>query len=111
MPDKRREPRFPVLVPLRVLDMGTGEPIGELANLSRHGMMLLSRYLIQPNQILQVEIALPSDGKLPERINLGIESLWYEEDDDADQYWIGFQIIDLAPENTQLLETLIAEFC
>lgn len=111
MSERRREPRFPVLVPLRVLDTGTGELVGELANLSKHGLMLLTQYMIQPNQILQVEISLPSDGELPEKLNLGIESLWFEEDNEAGQYWVGFQIIDLAPESTEMLDTLIQEFC
>lgn len=111
MSERRKEIRVPVLVPLDVYDHGAGELLGELANLSLHGMLLLSRRCIDPNRILQVDIPLPeslSDGGMT--LCLGIESLWAEEDATGDQYWCGFQIIDYAPQALHVLEKLIAEF-
>lgn len=111
MSERRKEPRVPVLVPLRVYDQGSGKVLGELANLSRHGMMLLSQGLIEPNRVFQVEIPLPeSQGFAGTRLCLGIESLWFEQDEGGSQYWIGFEIIDFAPRAAELLDYLIGQF-
>ncbi len=111
MLERRREPRVPVLISLRVYDQGSGEVLGELANLSRHGMMLLSQHLIEPGRVFQVEIPLPENQSLAgTRLCLGIESLWFEQDEGGGQYWLGFEIIDFAPWAAELLDYLIAQF-
>ncbi len=110
MIERRKEPRVLVTVPLRVCDLGSGEVLGELVNLSRHGMLLLSQCLIEPNRVFQVEIPLPEAlGFLGARLRLGIESLWYEPGE-GNQYWVGFTIIDFAPEAIELLDRLIVQF-
>lgn len=111
MPERRKEPRVPVLISLRVYDQGSGEVLGELANLSRHGMMLLSQRLIEPNRVFQVEIPLPENQSFAgTRLCLGIESLWFEQDEEGGHYWLGFEIIDFAPRAAELLDYLIAQF-
>ncbi|MCX8049801.1 MAG: PilZ domain-containing protein [Methylohalobius sp.] len=111
MSERRKEPRVPVLIPLRVYDQGSGEILGELANLSRHGMMLLSHRLIEPGRVFQVEIPVPKDQSLGStRLFLGIESLWFEPDEGGMQYWLGFSIIHFAPGAVELLDDLIAQF-
>ncbi|GAB4358527.1 MAG: PilZ domain-containing protein [Methylohalobius sp. ZOD2] len=111
MSERRKEPRVPVLIPLRVHDQGSGEVLGELANLSRRGMMLFGQRSIEPNRVFQVEIALPESRDLTtNRLGLGIESLWTERDEGDGRYWIGFEIIDFAPQAAELLEQLIDQF-
>lgn len=111
MSERRKEPRIPVLETLQVYECETGLLLGELVNLSRHGMMILGRRCIGPNRIFRVEIPFPETLITnAHSLCLGVESLWFEQDESGDQYWIGFQIIDFDPPAATLLESLITEF-
>ncbi len=110
MSERRKEPRVPILIPLQVFDCSSDRALGELVNLSRHGLMLLCRQLIEPNRIMQIEIPLPKPVESEASLCLGVESLWREADDAQERFWVGFQIIDCSPKMTSVLEKLLEEF-
>ncbi len=107
--ERRKEPRIPIGVPLPVIDQGSGDPLGELVNLSCHGMMLLSPRPIEINRIFQVTIPLPSRFSDPV-LTLGVESLWLEAGESRERFWVGFQIIDCSPQMAVVVEELLREF-
>ncbi len=108
--ERRKEPRIPIGVPLPVIDQGSGDPLGELVNLSRHGMMLLSPRPIEINRIFQVTVPLPHSRLSDPDLNVGVESLWLEADESRERFWVGFQIIDCSPRMAAVVEELLREF-
>ncbi len=111
MSERRKELRIPVLKPLQAIDDASGESIGTLANISYSGLLLLCQQCIEPNRVLQLKVPIPDSliSGAPELI-LGVESVWAEADGSGKNHWCGFQIIDYAPQATQILARLINEF-
>ncbi len=110
MSERRKEPRIPIGVPLPVIDQGSGDSLGELVNLSRHGMMILSPRPIEINRIFQVTIPLPLPRLSNSGLNVGVESLWREADESRERFWVGFQIIDCSPRMAAVVAELLEEF-
>ncbi|BCX82531.1 hypothetical protein MIT9_P2117 [Methylomarinovum caldicuralii] len=109
MQDRRREPRIAVSVPLQVHDLARECYLGNLANISSGGLMLFAPTAIACNRIFQIGITLPEPLLTQEknRLDLGVESLWQESCDEGEGFWVGFQIIDLQPQDKALLGRLI----
>ncbi len=108
--ERRKEPRIPIAASLPVIDQGSGVPLGELVNLSRHGMMLLSPRPIEINRVFQVTIPMSDSRFSNQDLSVGVESLWLEADDCRERFWVGFQIIDCSPRMVAVVEELLREF-
>ena len=109
MQERRREPRIAVSVPLQVYDLARECYLGNVANVSRGGLMLFSPTAIGGNRIFQIAVTLPETVGAQDKTQLflGVESLWQESCDDGQGFWVGFQIIDLQPQDAVLLDRLI----
>ena len=102
----RRHPRIEVPENVRVRDAHSGEILGQLVNLSVDGFMLVGPLRIPAGTVRQVCIPLAQPGTAGE-LTVGVESLWCQDANDSGSHWSGFQIIDISPEQRQLLDSMV----
>jgi hypothetical protein len=89
---------------IEVTDTMTGKTIGHVGNLSVEGMLLISHQALPPNALYQFSFNLPAvKGADSRRIEIGVHEQWSESASAPGQFWSGFRIIDIAPEDQQLL--------
>ena len=91
-------------------ELRSGEIIGQLANITTEGLMLIGPSEITPGSLLQLSMALPEPIDGTDRIEFGVESLWTQPTGSGGRYWTGFQIIDIAPSHSAVIETLTADW-
>ena len=96
---KRRHPDQQV----QVVNSMTGEPIGQIGNLSNDGMMLISFREIRADGLYQFNFPLHRDGGLPIEIEVGMHEQWSEPASVPGQYWAGFRIVSISADDQELL--------
>ncbi|MBK6727356.1 MAG: PilZ domain-containing protein [Xanthomonadales bacterium] len=96
---KRRDPEIPV----QVIDSMTGEPIGQIGNLSPDGMMLIASREVRADALYQFNFPLPINRHAPIEIEVGMHEQWSEPASVPGQYWAGFRIVSISPEDQELL--------
>lgn len=101
--DKRKQMRKEVAMPLAVVDVNTGAEIGDLANISSEGCMVLARRALPAHSVFQLALALPTLIHGMDTVYFGAESLWCNAAADQEQYWIGFHLIDISPQDSEVL--------
>ncbi len=110
MQERRNLKRRHLLYYLRVFDAATGVLLGKLVDISADGMMLISEQAIELDRCFQLEMDLPANEGITERISFTARSAWCREDINPDFYDTGFQIVKLDPGTSQLIERLIDHF-
>jgi hypothetical protein len=103
---QRRERRIELDKPPNIRDANSGSLIGQLANVSRNGLMVVGPCSIAPGTVLQLHIALKINGELQDLL-VGAENLWCHDANETGAYWSGFQIIDISPGHRQLLDVIL----
>lgn len=101
--DKRKQMRKEVATPLAVVDVNTGAEIGDLANISTDGCMVLARRPLPAHSVFQLALTLPRVIHGVDTLYFGAESLWCNATDDQEHYWIGFHLIDISPQDSEVL--------
>jgi hypothetical protein len=102
--DLRKTLRKEIATRLAVVDVNTGHMIGDLANISSDGFMVLSREPVPMNSVFQLSLALPKVIQGVDTAYFGAESLWSNPTDDGGHYWIGFHIIDISKQDDEVLK-------
>ncbi len=106
--ERRKSPRKTVTYPIPVIDSDRDHILGHLADISLEGFMLLAQDPLDINRVFQVRMEIP-EACGGQAIPLGVESLWRETSNSHGKYWVGFQIIDISPRDSQRLHMLIEE--
>lgn len=103
MQDQRRVERhiFEDVIPVH--DAVTNEQIGQLANLSEHGLMLITRQKFETQALFRIHFDLPD---FEQTFKLGVESLWVSDALSRNMFWVGFEIIDIDQEQRAQLAML-----
>ncbi len=103
MQDQRRLERhiFDEVIP--VYDAVTNEQIGQLANLSEQGLMLITRQKFDTEALFRVHFSLPD---IEQPFKLGVESLWVNDAMSRNMFWVGFEIIDIDQQQSAQLALL-----
>ncbi len=106
--DQRREPRLEILENLNVSDVGSGQILGQLANISSEGLMLVSPRPLSTGRSYRLLIPLVSEGIDGARIEVTAESLWCEDVNNSGTYWTGFHITTISAADQSLLNKLVS---
>ena len=99
MIEHRRSPRKPPGVIIQVTNMMTGEVIGRLGNISAEGMMLVGNRPIIEDALYQLSFHLPDEHGRLHPIEVGVHEQWSEPASIPGQFWAGFRIIDIDPQD------------
>lgn len=106
--DKRKQTRKDLAARLALVDINSGMEIGDLANISRDGFMVLARRPLPAQSVFQLALSLPMLIRGVDTLSLGAESLWCNPTEDGEHYWVGFHVIDIAPQDQDVLDQLLA---
>ena len=90
-----------------VIDRKTGESIGHLVDLTFDGMKIKGREPIGKGRSFSLTIELPTEVKDCEEIHVAVRSLWCEKNPEAGEYYIGFEILSLAPPYGEIVDALV----
>lgn len=101
--EQRKQTRKEVATRLAVVDVNTGVEIGDLANISSDGFMVLARRALPARSVFQLALTLPKLIRGVDTLYFGVESLWCNPAEDQDHFWIGFHVIDISPQDSEVL--------
>jgi hypothetical protein len=106
MIENRRSRRKQANTTAPVTNALTGETIGSIGNLSSDGMLLIADRQMTEDALYQFSFELP--GSEPaRRIDIGVHEQWGEPASTPGQWWAGFRIIDIAPDDRTALTAWI----
>ena len=95
--DYRRAKRRKVGEVIEVTDTMTAINIGQLANLSETGMLLVLHQPLVNDALYQLRFKLVDANGQERSVELGAHELWSDEAAAPGQVWTGFRFIDMAP--------------
>ena len=107
MTENRRSRRKRAPHAIQVTNSLTGEVIGHVGNLSIDGMLLIASRKLPENALFQFNFDLPGPGGAARHYEIGVHEQWGEPASIPGQFWSGFRIIDIAPDDRKALESWI----
>lgn len=109
MLEKRKHKRKNLLYYLPVIDRNTGGQIGHLVDITRDGMMLISKEPIEKGLMFQIRIELPAVISGHVQIEFDAESRWNTKDVNPEFFDTGFRFRDINVRTAAIIEQLISE--
>lgn len=103
MSEQRKQQRKQIATRLPVIDVNTGNVVGDLANISSEGFMVLARTPLPTGSVFQLSAALPKVMRSVDTLYFGAECLWCNAAESPGHYWIGFHLIDISPQDQEVL--------
>jgi hypothetical protein len=107
MLEKRKQQRKKVSRSLAVHDLSRDIVLGHVVDISVAGFLLLGFEKMPAGGIFQLGLELPAEIGCGALAEFRAESLWVEPSLGSTQYWAGFHIIDISPENAAKLQQLM----
>ncbi len=95
---------------LKVFNRRTGRELGYIGNISRNGLMLITRWRMQTNGVFNMRIALPDSIAGPKYVDFDARCQWCRPDVDAESFDSGYTVIASSVNYDQLIETLRSYF-
>lgn len=104
MNEHRRSQRKRAHHAIQVTNAITGQRIGHIGNLSIDGMLLISSQRLPEDALFQFLFHLPSGATAQmHQLEIGMHEQWCEAANVPGQFWSGFRIIDISPEDYNIL--------
>ncbi|MCP4339778.1 MAG: PilZ domain-containing protein [Desulfobulbaceae bacterium] len=108
--EKRQADRWYLVFYLRVFDGMSRKILGHLIDISEKGIMLICDDPVEVNEDYRLRMRLPNQMKERDEIIFSATSRWCKSDVNPDFFLVGFQIYDLDPTTTDLINNLIKDF-
>ncbi|MGD2083594.1 MAG: PilZ domain-containing protein [Chromatiales bacterium] len=105
--NRRREKRVDIQSGIYVWNEIEDSPLGQLANISRGGLMVITDQPLPTDAVYQVYIQGRKPSAALPRFSLGVETLWTHPGPGHHSYWVGMRIIDISEEGKALLRQLM----
>jgi hypothetical protein len=109
MNEQRRAKRKPIESHAEVINAITGASMGRVGNISANGMMLIANQAVPEDALFQVHFHLPSKRGRQVPLELGLHEQWSEPASTPGQFWAGFRIIDISPQDLELLTAWVED--
>lgn len=109
MEEKRRAKRFTLHTSLKVINLEVGEKIGNLINLSPHGMMIKAPAPIDVGRKMELSLHLPKTIFGKECLDVEAQCVWVKPDSDPRYHQCGFEFIDVSTQDANIILGLIIE--
>ncbi|PWK81877.1 PilZ domain-containing protein [Fulvimonas soli] len=106
--DQRRAVRKRTDYTAVVTDMISGQPFGQLGNLSASGMLVISANPPRSEAIYQLRLPLSGLGRTPQHIEVGVQEQWQEQAATPGQVWAGYRIVAISSEDNARLQAWLA---
>lgn len=104
MPDNRRSQRKRAQHAIQVANAVTGQEVGQIGNLSTDGMLIITHRRLPEDALFQFTFHLPNGATAQtHQLEVGVHEQWSEAANVPGQFWSGFRIIDIGPEDYNVL--------
>jgi hypothetical protein len=110
MKDKRKIDRRFLLYYMRVYDAGTQKQIGNLVDITPRGIMVGSEHPLPEGQTTRLRLEVTDEVTDKPFLEFSAHSKWCEPDVIPNMYNTGFEILDLTPEDSEIINHIIEEF-
>jgi len=110
MSERRKRDRKATLHIIRVLNRDTGKQIGRLVNITTDGMMLITKKPIDRGTIIPVRMVLPWMIHDKEELEFSAEVRWCRPDTNPNYEAVGFRLLNVSREGTEIIEAVFHEF-
>ena len=110
MKDKRKISRRFLLYYMRIYDADTRQQIGHLVDITPRGIMVVSEQPLLEGQVTHMRLELTDEVADKPFMEFSVRSKWCEPDIIPDSYNSGFEILDLAPEDSTIIHHIIDQF-
>jgi len=107
MENRRKIDRHYLLSFMCVSDATTNQPIGDLVDITLRGARIVGQEPIPEGQAMRLRLALSSEITEKPFIEFPARSRWCLPDIDPSRYNIGFEILELSPEDSAILQKII----
>jgi len=107
MGERRRHARRQAKEFLVVCDHQTGVFIGQVADMTANGAMLLSDKPTPPDTTVHCQMTLPDKTHGDDQINFEAESRWCRFDDETGMYQTGYEFRNMTPDNMEVIKSLV----
>jgi hypothetical protein len=95
---------------VRVYDAATRQQIGNLVDITPQGAMIVSQDSISAGQAIKLRLELTADIADKPYLEFPTRSIWCHPDLDPTLYNIGFEILELTPEDSSIVHKIIETF-
>jgi hypothetical protein len=86
-----------------VINAITGEPVGQIGNLSVDGMLLITHRRLREDALFQFAFELPGPQGTPHRVELGMHEQWSDPAGIPGHFWSGLRIIAIETDDRAVL--------
>lgn len=110
MEEKRRIKRHQLPQFLEVYNRATDRPIGNIVNVSPHGMMLVSKSQLMPHAVFSLRIKMPCAGRRCKNLDFEALSHWSRADVTPGFFDTGFSFSKTSTDISELTTALTEYF-
>jgi len=110
--NQRRAARKRIPATTIVTDTITGQPMGQVGNLSSTGMLLITAQAPRSEAVYQVSMSLPGNSRMlvqSQPIEIGIQEQWHEQAASSGQVWGGYRIVAISDADAARLDDWLAQ--
>lgn len=107
MKERRRHKRFKSPLPFEVLDIKTGQQLGKLIDLSVGGLLILTEYILQVNDVFSLKLNIEEPDEDPVYIELSAEVVWSHLFEEKKIRCAGFLINEISYDDLESIEQLL----
>jgi hypothetical protein len=106
--EHRHKLRKQVFIYLKVFDQHTGHLLGNLGDISKQGMMIITHQPVALHQRYDIRIQLPATEDFSKKfLDITIESRWSAPDVNPELYCTGFLFVDIQVEDFAVIDQMI----
>jgi hypothetical protein len=110
MDERRTRKRVYMMFYSRIRDRHSGDLIGHLVDLTSSGMLVVSETPVEVGQVLFMQMELPEDVSEKQFLKFDAQTAWCRRDVDPSFYDIGFQLVDISPEDNEIIKHFIETY-
>jgi hypothetical protein len=110
MKEKRKTKRRYLLCYLRIFDATTHQQIGDLVDITSRGIMIVSEHPFPEGQTTRLRMELTNDVAKKPFMEFSAHSKWCEPYLTPNTYNTGFEILDLSPEDIEIVQCINEQF-
>ena len=110
MDERRTRKRVYMMFYSRIRDRQSGDLIGHLVDLTPEGMLVVSETPVEIGRVLFMQMELPDDISDKQFLKFDAQTAWCHKDVDPSFYDLGFQLVDIAPEDLAIVRRFIEAY-
>ncbi len=109
MHDKRKVRRRHVLYYLRLFDADSGQPVGDLHDITPEGIMIVGSRAFSPGEEFRLRLNLPREMFRIHEFEFSARCIWCRYDETASNFRMGFSVVNAESTELETIVNLITE--